>query len=507
MSARAAFLCTLLSAATYGLAFPPYGWRIAAWLTLAPLLVALRGAGVRRAVALGTTWGVVGAYSVGTWLPTAVTRYYAQPASVGAVAFLLCASLTVVPYTVAFALLYRRSAGRFGALAPVVAGATWAASEMWRARSPAGNPWALVGYSQTASLPLIQIADATGVFGISFAVVTINAALAGLWWARSGARAARTDALGGLAVAASTVVAILAYGMVRLHAADDAGAAPVVVVQGNLDLGSQWRPELYGANLEAYANLTRSALAQSPARLVVWPENALSFFLEGEPAYRRYIGQMLAPRRATLVTGGPRLVIDPGHERDPRYLNAAFAVSEAGEIRDVYEKQYLVPFAEYFPLPALDILRRRFGRVRNFTPGTRHDPLSTPLGAAGILICNEALYADVAIDRVDRGAQLLINLSNDGWVGDSRYAAIVFEMARLRAVEVRRWLVRSSTSGPSAIVAPSGKVVARAGFDEQRVIEGAVTPREGSTPYARAGDLFAWACTVLALAAAVGRRA
>lgn len=507
MSGGAALACTLLSAAAYGLAFPPLGWHLLAWVTLAPFFLALRGAGVRRAAVLGTAWGIGAAYSVGTWMPVAVTRYYQQPALVGLAAFVLCAAVTVVPYTVAFALLYRRIAGRqgtLGALEPVLGGAAWTASELWRALSPAGNPWSLLGYAQVPVLPVVQVADLAGVFGVCFTVATVNVALAGLLAAWRGPVAAWPDARRGAAVAAGVLTFILVYGGLRLRAApDDPGAVPIAVVQGDLDLGSQWRPELYGENLAAYLRLTDAALARRPARLVVWPENALSFFLEEERPYRRAIARVLAAHDTELLTGGPRTVRTA--QRTPRYLNAAFVLAAHGEISAVYEKQHLVPFAEYFPLPALDVLRRRFGRVREFSVGERQDPLPTAAGAAGILICNEALYGDVAADRVRRGATLLVNLTNDGWVGEESYAAIVYAMSRLRAVETRRWLVRSSTSGPSAVIDPYGRVTAEAALDRQVVLDASVTPRDGVTPYTRFGDVFGWACSLAAVGAAVRR--
>ncbi|HEY8515837.1 MAG TPA: apolipoprotein N-acyltransferase [Candidatus Binatia bacterium] len=519
MTGRSALPCTLLSAACYGLAFPPLGWHLVAWVTLAPFFLALRGAGVLRVIGLGVVWGVVAAYSVGTWMPVAVTRYYAQPASVGVAVFLICALVTVAPYTVLFALLYRRVARYGGAAGVLLGAAAWTASELLRAVSPAGNPWALVGYALVPAPPLVQIAEVTGVFGVCFAVAAVNAALAQLVAMRreldARTRAAeRAGARRGLLAAAGVVALVLAYGAARslgtadgataVVAADDGAPVPVAVIQGNLDLGSQWRPELYGENLEAYLRSTDAALARRPARLVVWPENALTFFLEDEPAYRRAIARVLAAHDAVLLTGGPRVA--PGASpREPRYLNAAFVLTPAGEVHAVYEKQYLVPFAEYFPLPAQGALRRRFGRVREFSVGARHDPLPTPAGAAGVLICNEALYGDVARDRVRRGAELLVNLSNDGWVGAERYAAIVFEMSRLRAIETRRWLVRSSTSGPSALIDPRGRVVAYAALDERSAIDADVVPRRELTPYVRFGDLFGWACAVVALAAAVRR--
>jgi apolipoprotein N-acyltransferase len=160
-----------------------------------------------------------------------------------------------------------------------------------------------------------------------------------------------------------------------------------------------------------------------------------------------------------------------------------------------------VPFAEYFPFPRLDFLRREFGRARQFSPGTHAAPLATVAGPVGVTICNESMLAEHTIERVRAGAAWLVTLSNDSWVGRRQYADIAIEMGRLRAVEVRRWLVRASTSGPSAVVDPVGRVVDRRPFDVAGVARGEVVPRQGSTIYARVGDVFAWACVLMAVAA------
>ena len=137
----------------------------------------------------------------------------------------------------------------------------------------------------------------------------------------------------------------------------------------------------------------------------------------------------------------------------------------------------------------------------------RQAPLPTVAGAAGIMICNEAMLGEHAIDRVEHGAEWLVALANDSWVGRRQYADIALAMTRVRAVEVRRWLVRASTSGPSAIVDPAGRIVDRRAFGTEGFVRGDVVPRRGLTVYARLGDAFAWGCAAVALTiAVVGRR-
>jgi len=503
MRLGSAFALTTLSGVLYALAFPLVGWWPLAWVALVPFLVAVGAGGTRRALGLGTWLGIVASYGVGTWMPDAVVNYYQQSIAVGVLMFLACALWQASWQYAGFAWLYRRLVGRGGAWGPLLVAAAWVSAEMARVIVPFGNPWALLGYSQTPVPLLVQTADFAGVHGISFVVAAVNAALAGWWMARRRTAAARRTALAGLGVVTIVVAATVVYGAraLRDDAADHAPALPVAAAQANLDLGTQWKSEFYGANLGAYADLTLAAVAAHPARLVVWPESALTFFLESEAAYRAYLAHVLTRAGTTLLTGGPRVLSEAG--RVDEYRNAAFMVSPAGEVQAVYEKGMLVPFAEYFPFSGSDLLRRQFGKVREFAPGAEQAPFATPIGTAGMMICNEAMLGSEAIDRVRRGAEWLVTLTNDSWVGRRQYADIALAMVRLRAVEVRRWLVRSSTSGPSAMIDPAGRIVDRVAFGTAGVVRADVVPRRGLTVYARLGDAFAWGCVLATLAAGV----
>lgn len=215
------------------------------------------------------------------------------------------------------------------------------------------------------------------------------------------------------------------------------------------------------------------------------------------------LARVLAPDGAELVAGGPR----SAGPADGRYYNAVLLVGPDGQIVATYEKQRLLPFAEYFPFGGNALLRRQFARVREFTPGPASRPLPTVAGPAGVLICNEAMFGEIAAERVRDGAEYLATLTNDSWLGDRTFAEQALDMARLRAVESHRYLVRASTSGPSAIVDPLGRVVARTGTDTAAVVGGAILGATGLTFYARYGDVFGAACAIVLVLLMVVRRA
>ena len=495
-----------VSAVLYGLAFPTASFQWLAWIALVPFLVAVRRATRATALFLAWGWTMLAAYTVGDWFASGISSYFAQPLIVGIGFFFGVSTLMAAGQYMAFAACYRAIGRIPSAATPIVAAAAWVGAELARVKLLTGCPWALIGYSQIGVLPLMQIADATGVYGMSFALVGVNAALAELWLARDGGPDWMRRALGGLGLAGASLAAVLGYGALRLH---DRAIAPqgtpvrVGVVQGNLDIGQQWREEFYGRNLDSYLRLTRELLAgASPPAVVFWPENALTFFLPNEPRYRSAIGRVLSPHGAQLVTGGPRWADGD----DLTFYSSAFLVSPAGEILAIYDKQRLLPFGEYFPLASLDFLRRRFARVREFAPGAPSPPLPTAIGAAGVTICNEAMFPEIAAERVRAGAAYLVDPANDTWL-TPKFSAQQFDIVTLRAVEQRRYLVRASTSGPSAIVDPFGRVLQRTAFFSETALTGNIRASTVVTPYCRFGDLFALACTAvaaLAWLAAVG---
>ena len=498
---------TLAAGVLYGLSFPPARLRLLAWIALVPFFVAIRRVGFASALGLAWLWSVLAAWSVGDWMPEAIETYYLQPRWVGFVFFLLVATFMAAPYHVAFAAAYHRFTRHLTVWNPLLAAAAWAATELGRGRlftgTPLfiGNPWALLGYSQTGFLTLTQIADAAGIYGVSFVVAAANAGLAEAWLACSSRGLPRPKAWRALALSLLPLAFALGYGSLRLLGfgvpRPIGDTVQVGVVQGNVAVGSTWRPESYGENLERYLRLTLSLVRDTRVELVFWPETAMTFFVEREAGFRSEIGAVLSPFGTQLVAGGPRASDPDG----ARYFNSVYVLSPEGELRGRYDKEYLVPFGEYFPLRSIELLRRHFGRVREFEPGVAHAPLPTLAGLAGVLICNEAMLPEVAGERVAAGATYLLNPSNDSWVPNEKFSELQFDIVSLRAIEQRRYFVRASTSGPSAIVDPFGRILTRSRAFSEAAVPGAIAPIGDRSPYGQAGDLFGAVCAAIAAAA------
>jgi apolipoprotein N-acyltransferase len=477
-----------------------------AWIALVPFLVVVRLVGTRFALALAWGWCLLYAWRIAAALPSSIAEFYEQGILLGWLYSLGLWTVMAAVYYMGFAWTYRRlAAHRTGPTLPLWIAAAWTVFEFGRGRLFTGsaffigNPWGLIGYSQVPWTTFAQVASLTGLYGMTFAVVSLNAlvaeALLGTW--SKPAEIARATSL-----ALLPAVLMLVYGLWRIESAGPPSANAmrrVSVIQGNLDNALRWNPDRYGLNISTYVNATSSAVRAWNPSLVIWPESAVTVFLEEEPGWRRFIAEGLGDR-ASLLTGAIRREELTGARAEERFFNSVYLITGAGALAGRYDKQYLIPFSEYFPLPQLDVLRRRFGAARVFSAGVKTSPLETPIGRIGVLTCNEAMLPEVAARRVAEGATVLVSPSNDGWIRDEKFANHMLAIVSLRAIEQGRWLVRASTSGPSAIIDPLGRIVDQTAFLEQATLAGQVESLHGRTPYGRFGDAFAAACAVAVVA-------
>lgn len=489
------------SALLYAALFPPWGYSRYALVVLTPLALALRGLSVPRATLAGLLWGVVAIWGFGHWVPEALATYWSQSHSFGVLLAAIGSVVFMGTYTAGFgacaAVIDRAYHGTARVLLLSVA---WVAWESARGRLLSGDPWLLLGYAFGDDPTLSQSAALGSVYLLSFLIALGSFTLAEMFTANGPARRLRIafPFLVG-------IVAAVAYGfLIREPSAVPTNAVRVRIVQANNDPGASWRPELYGAGLDRYIELTRQPSAAPPA-VVIWPESALTFFVERESALTNRVQQLARDIHADLIVGAPRV-----SEADPArlaYFNSAYHFAADGELTGRYDKTHLLPFGEYFPLRTIQFLRRNFERVRTFTPGTAPVLMDTPLGKAAIVICFEAIFPELVRERMANGGEILLNLSNDAWLGNDAGPRQHELMVRMRAIETRSWVVRATTTGVSSIIDPFGRVVAHTELGEAAVLDAQVAPRQQQTMYERTGDVVPISCVVVTtVALLVARR-
>jgi apolipoprotein N-acyltransferase len=489
LPARYGGIVVLLAGALGVTAFAPLGWYPIASLSLAVLFNQWLEDTPRQALRHGALYGL-GYFGAGvSWVYVSVHTY-------GHVPMLTAALVTAA--LIFYLLLYPALLG-YGlkrwlpAAAPlrllVAFAAGWILAEWLRGWLFTGFPWLTLGSSQIDG-PLAGYAPLAGVYGVGLAAALTAALLAALVRNR-----ARLPALLALCV-------IWAGGYLLDHVAWTAvRGAPlkVALVQGNIAQENKWVPENLKHTLTRYMTLTFDL---PPTDLVVWPETAIpAFYDEMQDSLLPRLDAELRTTHTVLLTGIP--VYDLTTRR---YYNSV--VSLGGE-RRFYYKQHLVPFGEYLPLRGLlgNSLAALAVPNADFSSGAASQPLLEANGyPVAASICYEVVFAE-EIRRDLPQAALLVNVSNDGWFGDSLAPHQHLEMARLRAKETGRPMLRATNTGISALIDHSGRVIARSPQFEEAVVTGTVTPRQGATPYVRLGNAPVVILAVLCLlAVGLGRR-
>lgn len=491
---RAAYALSALSGLLYFLAFPGTDLWPLAFVALVPLAVALKGQPAKVATLSGWIAGFVMTMAGFYWLQEMLVTFSGFPA---AVCFLFVAILCAY------------QAGRIalmGWLCARVAGRGWpygAAFALAFAASeqvyPLLFPWA---YGATVhQVPaMTQLAEIGGPIAIGLVLVAANLAFAELALAR---RTRRTVAWRKVAALAAAPLLAALYGAARIPMVDAAAAAApplrVGLVQADMSLmGKRQHP---GEGLRRHLALTRRLMRNDPPDLVVWSEtSAMRAVQEG-------LAEAVFPATFTRKLGVPAIfggVLVRRVEDARRYVlfNSALMTDRKGNVVGRYDKQFLLGFGEYLPFgETFPILYEWSPNSGHFTPGQSFEPL--PLGKYGVatFIC----YEDIIPSFVNRimnqaPAHLLVNLTNDAWFGDTTEPWIHLALSKLRAVEQRRYFVRSTNSGVSAIVDPVGRVLAHTRPFEQATLKRDVHLLDGVTPYRVLGDAPWWLLSLVALA-------
>lgn len=469
------------------------------WFALVPLLLVVREVSPWRrwwaGFVFGFVWRLISLY----WIGHVMVLYGGMSVPVGAAITGLLAVWMAL--NTGFFCLLVPYAWRRGAWGAALLAAAWISLEYLQTLLPFGFPWSLLGYAAGRSLLLMQGADLAGVWGLGFVAVFVNVAIAQRIVGRRRALTAAT-------IAAGLVVSLALYGALRLAGAPAVGDAPadaggeplrVATVQGNVEQGRIWVPEQLRTILDDHLRLSRQAVA-ADADLIMWSESSVPVRggLQGEATTRALLAQFARTHRVSMVVGSPYYDSDEG---DSWVTNASFLLGADGEWAMRYDKVRLVPWGEYVPLDWLfRFVTPLVEAIAGFRPGAVDQPLFADRGAGvppfGMVICYEVVFPDLVRRQAMRGAEFLATITNDAWFGDTFAPRQHFSMARLRAVENRRYLVRAANTGISGVVDPWGRVLTMSALDEQAMLTATIHPRGELTPYARWGDVLPRLCVL-----------
>lgn len=497
-------LLAIVSGLLQVLVFPLPNLNWLCWIAITPLLVAIlhahrlgrvpsSAASVRQGFVLGYVSGIIVYFGSCYWIYHVMNSYGGLEAPVAAgILVLFCLYLGLLHG--AFGALFALAAGRlkFGPRALVLAPFLWVALELFRARVIA-FPWDLMGTALVDNIPLSRIATITGVYGLSFEVLLVNAAFASVFVGR---REKRSLVLAGC---------ILLVGILRMGSYFDAPKLPgngtARLVQPNLSVDANWSSEFYERTLDDLSKLSvpqpGEGLPGDPLPdMVIWPESPAPFY-ENDARFQNTIRKIAVDAHAYVIAGEIGLPLS--HE-DQGIFNSAVLVTPSGQALGRYDKVHLVPFGEYVPFKKVFGFAGKLTReVSDFSSGYDRRVLPFYSSRLGIFICYESVFPNEVRQFVAKGAQVLVNISNDSWFGETGAPEQHLRMVRMRAIENDRWIVRATNSGISASVDPFGRVIARAPRNIRTAIDVPYGVITGTTFYTRHGDWFAWGCAIIAL--------
>jgi apolipoprotein N-acyltransferase len=520
MGAVSAFLLNL----PFPIAGPLPVWRSAfAWIALVPLLLAVLSdenithprfllRSCAGAYICGVLWYLLNCY----WIYDTM-HIYGGIGSVASAGILLLFSLVLGIYFGVFGLivaLFQKAFGR-KAIALAAAPIVWAALELAASRITS-VPWDQLGYSQVDNFLLTRLAPFSGVYGISLILMAGNAVLAGALLAR--------NPHGRLRVGIGGVLAIVALQLGSyIPPAPAPAEATAVLLQENLSVGhdadsdgNQWVGPEWTSHTNAFIALSKQTCgpylvgmpeprplevqpdcSRPPAAdLVAWPE-APAPFDEKDPRFHTLMKALAEQVHSPVVTGNATVDFIRGV---PHLYNAAEFIAPDGNFLGRYDKIHLVPFGEYVPFKDVFSFAGTLTRgVGGFTPGEYRKVFQSGGHRFGIFICYESVFADEVRHFAEMGAQVLVNISDDGWYGDTSAPWQHLNMARMRAIENRRWLIRATNTGVTAAIDPFGRVTQSAPRHVLTSLAVHYGYRDDTTFYTRYGDVFAAVCAIIAI--------
>jgi apolipoprotein N-acyltransferase len=514
-----------LSAGLLELPFPLAGplpvWRSAfAWFGLVPLLWAVLSLAetrqqrpLRRAFLLSWVCGFLWYAGNCYWVRDTMLRYGDMPLT--APTLLLAGySLVLGLYFGLFGLgimLVRRATGS-ARLALAFAPVLWAALELAASRITS-VPWDQLGYSQVDNALVNQLAPWTGVYGISFVLVAVNALIASGLLLES-CRNKRLWAPAGVVLAVAGTAGLL------MAPPKPAATATAVLIQPNLDVAGEnnWAGAEWDRHMAEFGRLAaeqcKTYIAGIPQTgapggeivcppypahpdLVAWPESPAPF-VEDDARFQQALVSLARQTQAPLVVGNIGTDFSAEEQRWRDY-NSALVVAADGARVGRYDKIHLVPFGEYVPFQRLLFFARKLtGKVSAFTPGEERKVFRLNGHSYGVFICYESVFADEIREFAQMGAEVLVNISDDGWYGDTSAPWQHLNMARMRAIENRRWILRDTNNGITAAIDPYGRVRQSIPRHQTDALPAGYGFRDDVTFYTAHGDVFGWLCVLFA---------
>jgi len=482
------------------LCFPTIDLFPIAWIALVPFLTSLYDKTPKQAFFAGLALGIPYFFGTQYWIYHSVSHYGNIPFVVSIVIVLLLACYLSL-YTGIFALLFTTAnkAALFPAL--FVAPLLWVVLEFLRSYLFTGFPWSSIGYTQYKFLEVIQIADITGIYGVSFLVIAANGALTDLLLIKRHIREMPLFPLSrtviGWSILFLIIAATLVYGYWRISQNRPGETFRVSLIQGNIEQDKKWEPTYQDAVMETYRGLSLKATASSPS-LIIWPETAVPFFFDTDKERSNQLREFQEGLNAYLLFGS--VLVKSKEGGIPLLSNSAILIGDDGKILYQYDKIHLVPFGEYIPLKKiLFFMDKLVVGIGDYMRGRDHYRAETPFGDFATLICYEIIFPGLVRKFYVGGGDFIVNITNDAWFGRTTGPYQHFSMAVFRAVENRKPLIRAANTGISGFIDSSGRIYSRTELFQTVTVTDEIKTDSTRSFYTKYGDLFSYFCIVISI--------
>jgi apolipoprotein N-acyltransferase len=476
----AASFLALFSATLFIFSFPPFNLSFLAWVAFIPLFFLLEEL-TRREVFLFYFLSGLIFWLFHIWWITYITY--------------LGYSLLVIYLGFFFGffgllLKYLREKTRYPLI--FLAPSIWILFEFIRTYLFTGFPWSLLGYSQWRNIPLIQISSITGVYGVSFLIVMINAAVYDFAFSKT------KKHLRNLILSILIIIVIVAFGkIIPSKEEDSSDKIKISVIQGSIPQDIKWNKECLEDIVNTYAELSIYAGKDNDLSLIIWPETSYPDYVDVDSELFGKIKHLTSYTNIPILIGGIT-------QKNSKDYNSAFLISPDGKIRQTYNKLHLVPFAEYIPLEKFFFfLRNTIPQIGSFKKGSKYTVFKIKnqklkiKNRFGVLICFEDLFPDLSRRFTNKGANFLVNITNDAHFHQSPALWQHFTHSVFRAVENRRPVVRAANNGISGFIDQYGRIVQILNDNGKAIgVRGFLTSRvklsSAKTIYTQFGDVFSY---------------
>jgi apolipoprotein N-acyltransferase len=469
--------------------FPKLDQHYLAWIAFIPLLFYLsRESRLVASMFAGLVAGTLQWLGLLIWIPPVLTDHGGMASPLALLLYVLLA-LMLSLFPAFTCLVTRLLMNRLGEVYVLTFPVTWVGVEFFRNYIPFGGfPWLLIGYSQTEVLWLVQIADIAGVHGVSLLILMVNTAI--FWLALKGIDARSGRRMAALTAALFAATGIYGYCHLEYGRLPEPGRS-AVLLQGNLSMDDP-HTVLAQKLRHGYGRL---AAEVDSADLVVLPEAPAALDYRTDPEYGLAIRRLSALSSLGLILNDIRYGDSDGSRR---VFNSALFLDPEGRQLARYDKIQLVPFGEYVPMRSLFFFAESITKdVSDFQPGSEYTLFQLGDHRANAVICFEAIFSGLCREFVRAGSQLIVNLTNDRWYGDSAAPHQHLAMARWRSIENRRYLLRATNSGISAIIDPYGRAHHRTALLQEDLVRGNFEFLDTLTLYTRSGDVLPILCAII----------